>query len=109
MKQLTLLHPRSVVSTLMVDRNADIWTRPDDVKCLQHCLVVLHPGDLSLALAMSYAWPDGYGRSLPAILLGHKYKSARRTHGAREQFHYGMFNFPQADAGYLRARSLIAR
>ena len=108
MREISILNSNSVVGYIFVDSSAKIFENPEDLETLRHCCVDLK--DNELVLAQGYAWPNGYGRSIRAIVLGLQYKSSHRINGTYVDFAASMFALPQPDKYYINAREIaVAR
>lgn len=108
MIEVSIFNSNSAVKYLFVESSAKIFDNPEDVEVLRHCCIVYSGNDIQLA--QGYAWPNGYGRSIRAIILGLPYKSACRINGTYDEFTTSMFALPQPDKYYLNAReTAIAR
>ena len=105
--KLKMLHKNSPVEYIEIDDEAPFLTHELSVKTLQYCLITVG-SDGELQLARSYAWPNGHGRSIRSVVLGHPYKVSRRMSGNANQFYYTNFNVPQNDDGY-RVAQLTAK
>lgn len=101
--KIKMLHPKTAVPFITISPKSKLARSATAIKILQRCHIVRDNRTGDLALAPTYAWPYGYGRSLRAIVLGLEYKNAVRIAGGPMEFSHEMFNLPQGDAGYRAA------